>query len=619
MRKGLILCSALLLVIALPLMATVHKANVGTPQRFDSEPNGASTYVPPVATSGTKAVGTADSILYQTGATDVIWRSMSGPGGRNIGEDASGNMVVYCSKASGNGTNPFIPQYCYSTDGGVTWYTINLYPPGPGSDTLRRVYGCVAVDYNGNPHFACQAAYSPYQGFMLMYIRDDAGIGGGLLTYMLLNDTTAATGTTPYNPDMVINRDSIWIFASDYSGVYGIQSADKHLLYFSPDLGQTWNAMQWSMDPTWEPSNTTYADVVGTDGPVIAVSDDGQHLVDFFLTGGCTDPVTGDTLTELPFYAYSENGGTSWTYGGAVNTADTCIPRAWVDADGVATGWWHIGSAVMDHNGIAHYIWSSNGSIKTVDNNGEPTLMYADPLVHSYNTTPYDFSSFTYEKVGNEATYDTVTGEWMGSVAFSCVSCDASNNIIFVFCDTYDLDGYVGVWAQVKGSDGLHMPLLINAIDGVNAGSWIETPQYIDGDVVHITWGRGGDTWSNVDCLMHSTVSITTLLAQPLVGVAGEPPVKPVSKFALNASRPNPVRNNAELSFNLPTAGRYSLQVFNVAGQLVRTLDGSGVAGFNQVSWNTKDNNGRSVANGVYLYKLNANNNTATRKLVVVK
>ena len=86
------------------------------------------------------------------------------------------------------------------------------------------------------------------------------------------------------------------------------------------------------------------------------------------------------------------------------------------------------------------------------------------------------------------------------------------------------------------------------------------------------------------------------------------------SAFMLNQSFPNPVRDNAAISFSLPRAGAYSLKVYNVAGQVVRTMNGTGTAGMNTVNVNS-----RNLSNGVYFYQLTANNNTATKKMVVLK
>ena len=89
--------------------------------------------------------------------------------------------------------------------------------------------------------------------------------------------------------------------------------------------------------------------------------------------------------------------------------------------------------------------------------------------------------------------------------------------------------------------------------------------------------------------------------------------------FALNQAYPNPFNPYTNLSFTLPEASNYSLKVYNVAGQLVRSYDGLGQVGLNMVTWDGKDNSGVSVASGVYFYKLTAGKFTATEKMVMMK
>jgi hypothetical protein len=102
-------------------------------------------------------------------------------------------------------------------------------------------------------------------------------------------------------------------------------------------------------------------------------------------------------------------------------------------------------------------------------------------------------------------------------------------------------------------------------------------------------------------------------------GVTGQPQDKPAYKFALSQSRPNPVKGNAEIAFNLPKSGNYLITIYNIVGQPVRVLEGKGNAGVNKVSWNSCDKDGKRVSNGVYLYTLKAMGNSTTRKLVVMR
>ena len=90
--------------------------------------------------------------------------------------------------------------------------------------------------------------------------------------------------------------------------------------------------------------------------------------------------------------------------------------------------------------------------------------------------------------------------------------------------------------------------------------------------------------------------------------------------FKLQPSYPNPARNLANISFALPKAGYVSLKVYNIQGQLVKTVvNEEKPAGIHSIAWDCKNSEGNQAANGIYLYQLIAGGNTATRKLVLVK
>ena len=74
------------------------------------------------------------------------------------------------------------------------------------------------------------------------------------------------------------------------------------------------------------------------------------------------------------------------------------------------------------------------------------------------------------------------------------------------------------------------------------------------------------------------------------------------------------------IAFNLSGSGPVKLQVFDARGRLVRTLvDESRPAGPHRVSWDGKDNGGRSAAAGVYMYRLSAGEFTQQRKMTLLK
>lgn len=92
------------------------------------------------------------------------------------------------------------------------------------------------------------------------------------------------------------------------------------------------------------------------------------------------------------------------------------------------------------------------------------------------------------------------------------------------------------------------------------------------------------------------------------------------TEFTLSQNVPNPFNPSTQVSFALPTAAKVNLSIYNVLGQHVKTLvDTDMRAGYQTVTWDGTDNTGHTVASGVYFYKLNAGDFTATKKMLMLK
>ena len=83
--------------------------------------------------------------------------------------------------------------------------------------------------------------------------------------------------------------------------------------------------------------------------------------------------------------------------------------------------------------------------------------------------------------------------------------------------------------------------------------------------------------------------------------------------YELMQNYPNPFNASTMIRFALPVASNWSLNIYNVAGQVVETFEGSSEAGLVNISWNA------DVASGIYFYKLTADNFTSTKKMVLMK
>jgi hypothetical protein len=96
-------------------------------------------------------------------------------------------------------------------------------------------------------------------------------------------------------------------------------------------------------------------------------------------------------------------------------------------------------------------------------------------------------------------------------------------------------------------------------------------------------------------------------------------------KFELLQNYPNPFNPETWIPFKLSETSDVSVKIYNVAGQLVRTLElgrqeaGSYTAKERTAYWDGKNASGEVVAGGVYFYHIQSGPFHATRKMVILK
>jgi len=88
----------------------------------------------------------------------------------------------------------------------------------------------------------------------------------------------------------------------------------------------------------------------------------------------------------------------------------------------------------------------------------------------------------------------------------------------------------------------------------------------------------------------------------------------------LGANTPNPFNPTTSIAYSMREAGPVTIEIFNVRGQLVKTLVNDVMAaGPHSVIWNGDDDSGASVGSGVYFYKMGTGRYTATKKMILLK
>lgn len=109
-----------------------------------------------------------------------------------------------------------------------------------------------------------------------------------------------------------------------------------------------------------------------------------------------------------------------------------------------------------------------------------------------------------------------------------------------------------------------------------------------------------------------TTVCITGF--PPLVGIEGEGGSIP-KKFELSQNYPNPFNPSTTIKFSVPKDGNVAIKVYDVKGQLVKTLVNQRIIVGNY----TVDFNASELSSGVYFYTLETADFRETKRMILVK
>ena len=98
-------------------------------------------------------------------------------------------------------------------------------------------------------------------------------------------------------------------------------------------------------------------------------------------------------------------------------------------------------------------------------------------------------------------------------------------------------------------------------------------------------------------------------------------PQSPSVRLSLEANYPNPFNPSTTIAFNLPQSGRPVVTVYNLKGQMVKTLTNAEPypAGEHSIVWDGRDQAGQPVSSGLYFCRLSFEGKSTVRKMVLAK
>lgn len=245
------------------------------------------------------------------------------------------------------------------------------------------------------------------------------------------------------------------------------------------------------------------------------------------------------------------------------------------------------GTPVIDHNLFYH-----NGGISCV---GIWTNAYAEIINNTFDDNPRGFLTISV----------------LGGIAYN--NCVTNSDDYGIYGYWTDLD-YNNVWNN--------NPNYQNANPGSHSIS--ADPLYVDryhhnyyllAGSPCIDAGNPDPQYNDPDGSIADIGAFMFWANKGLVKVESQKP-----PYSLSQNYPNPFNPTTTIGFALADPGHIEIAVYNVLGQNVRTLiDGFMEAGEHSVIWDGRDNDGRSVASGIYLYRIDAKEYIATKKMLLLK
>ena len=87
------------------------------------------------------------------------------------------------------------------------------------------------------------------------------------------------------------------------------------------------------------------------------------------------------------------------------------------------------------------------------------------------------------------------------------------------------------------------------------------------------------------------------------------------TSYGLEQNYPNPFNPTTRIDFQLPEKNFVSLKIYDIRGNLVKTLVAREMeAGYHSTYWNASN-----MGSGVYIYRLISNENVLSKKLLLLR
>jgi hypothetical protein len=118
----------------------------------------------------------------------------------------------------------------------------------------------------------------------------------------------------------------------------------------------------------------------------------------------------------------------------------------------------------------------------------------------------------------------------------------------------------------------------------------------------------------------HVDATFGDVVITDLTGGPSPVPAPVAGRIVLFQNQPNPFNPLTVIRMDVPREATAHLAVYDIQGRLVRNLfRGNLPAGLREFRWDGRDDTGRDAAGGIYLFRLDAEGRSETRKMTLVR
>ncbi len=206
------------------------------------------------------------------------------------------------------------------------------------------------------------------------------------------------------------------------------------------------------------------------------------------------------------------------------------------------------------------------------------------------------------------------------------------------YCDAGDNPSNWNMYPEYRRVRDNYAPQYIDEISVTTSREWegiresVENGQYVLMLKELIAKKEeAGDDASTLKSILNNSVprtpkqscelrlKVLTALSNETTGISSKNLVE-LSSFFLSSNYPNPFNPSTTIEYRIPKAGDVDIKIFDINGQLVRTLkSGFESAGSNKIIWNSKNDFGEACASGIYMIQVAYNKMYLTRKAILLK